>query len=598
MSMNMKKVVVGLGLAFASCAALAWPKADEIAKVKPMIAELMSSKETLKPAEAAGAAEAYAAEAQTEAARFLLLRKAVEFYAKAGDDVNTAAAFTKMVNGVKDVPPKVQERILFDAGSTLSKFTRPVITERLFRGVRALVWAEKELDEASRDLKLTKKNASGVHLRAGNALAVMGNWTNALVHLRESKGKIATAAEHELNGTAPLDNIADAWWKSVSLVENAYVKNAYRRHSAELYRKAIDGNMLDGLNKILAETRIAEVEKDDNGKVAARPSAPTAVAPRASTQTASASTKTYRTSNEKLYCVIDLSGGPNATRYPVTYMAAPPQDGWKDEHKTTKLVLRRIEPGSFIMGRIQTDQSHRVTLTKPFYIGVFEVTQKQYELVTGNNPSMYPGDMRPVESLSWEMLRGPAAEHDWPKVKTVAPDTFIGRIRAKTGISGLDLPTQAQWEYACRAGTTTDRYDGSKLVTGNQFRDIKWKGSGIAKNLGRCAINQKAACGEPGWMHKKPDGKGGYYSYTTVVGLYAPNEWGLYDMYGNTWEICVSRPYDTYGKDPAGRSDGKDERAFCGGGWRTRPNEMTSYFRAFAPSTLKAGGFRLCCSMK
>ena len=290
MSMDMKRVVVGLGLAFASCAALAWPKADEFAQVRPLVAELMSSKEALKPAEAARAAEALATEAKTEAARFLLLLRAVELHAKAGDDVNTAAVFTKIVNEVKDVPPKVQERILLDAGRTLSKFTRPVKTEALFRGVRELVWAEKEFDEASKDLKHAKKDASDVHLRAGNALAVMGDWPKALAHLRDSKSKIAPIAEHELNGTAPLDKIANGWWKVVSLTENAYVKNAYRRHSAELYRKAIDGNMLDGLNKILAETRIAEAGKDDNGKVAATPSTPTAVSPRASTQTPSAPT--------------------------------------------------------------------------------------------------------------------------------------------------------------------------------------------------------------------------------------------------------------------------------------------------------------------
>ena len=80
--------------------------------------------------------------------------------------------------------------------------------------------------------------------------------------------------------------------------------------------------------------------------------------------------------------VIDLSGKTSATSYPVTTLSAPPAEGWTDEYKTTKLVLRRIEAGSF-----QMNGSYNVTISQPFYMGVFEVTQKQYELVTGSTPS-------------------------------------------------------------------------------------------------------------------------------------------------------------------------------------------------------------------
>jgi hypothetical protein len=81
-----------------------------------------------------------------------------------------------------------------------------------------------------------------------------------------------------------------------------------------------------------------------------------------------------------LYMVVDLSGGPNAISYPVSYLFGEPDGGWSDEYKTTKLVLRLIEPGSFKMGG-----QYDVTLTRPFYVNLFEVTQKQYELVTGRD---------------------------------------------------------------------------------------------------------------------------------------------------------------------------------------------------------------------
>ncbi len=97
-----------------------------------------------------------------------------------------------------------------------------------------------------------------------------------------------------------------------------------------------------------------------------------------------------------IYLVIDLSGGPNATFYPVSYLGAEPQDGWTDEYKTEKLVLRMIQPGMFTMGspqdeigRLVYEGQHDVTLTKPFYMGVFEVTQRQWELVMGTKPSYF-----------------------------------------------------------------------------------------------------------------------------------------------------------------------------------------------------------------
>lgn len=270
--------------------------------------------------------------------------------------------------------------------------------------------------------------------------------------------------------------------------------------------------------------------------------------------------------NNSLYYVIDLSGGTSATSYPVTTLSAPPGGVWSDEYKTTKLVLRRIEAGSFRM-----NGSYDVTLTKPFYIGVFEVTQKQYELVTGNNPSRYKGDARPVEHVSWNTIRGNSDSYNWPNVKTVDPNSFVGLLRSKTGLS-LDLPTEAQWEYACRAGTTSSYNNG-----GNAEADLK--------TLGRYYGNRN-------------DGRGGYSEHTTV-GSYAPNAWGLYDMHGNVWEWCL----DWYGSlsngtDPLGPVSGS-RRVIRVGGWLNGASYCTSSNRDddyYPSNNSDGGGFRLACS--
>lgn len=213
---------------------------------------------------------------------------------------------------------------------------------------------------------------------------------------------------------------------------------------------------------------------------------------------------------EKAYCVIDISGGASASTYPVTYLDYCPLSGWSDEYKTTKILLRRIEPGEVKVGVIKP-----VTLTKAFYMGVFEITQKQYQLVIGNNPSFYKGDMRPVECVSWNDIRGDSSTYNWPNVTTVNSSSFIGKLQVKTGLN-FDLPTESQWEYACRAGTTSDYNNG-----GSTDADLKM--------LGRFNGNQA-------------DGRGGYGEHTTV-GSYMPNAWGLYDMHGNVLEWCL----DWYG---------------------------------------------------
>ncbi len=222
------------------------------------------------------------------------------------------------------------------------------------------------------------------------------------------------------------------------------------------------------------------------------------------------------------YLVVDLNTGA------ITTSSTGP-DLSDDTCRTTELWLRRIQKGTFTMGspdtevgRFSSETQHQVTLTEDFYIGVFPITQKQFFLVYGSNPSNYQGDTRPVEKINYGILRGESKGAGWPSSNEVDEDSFLGKLRAKTG-RDFDLPTEAQWEYACRAGTTT------ALNTG---KNLTWPSQDSAMDeAGRYLSNQK-------------DGRGGYSEHTKV-GSYQPNAWGLYDMHGNVRECCL----DWYQKD-------------------------------------------------
>lgn len=297
------------------------------------------------------------------------------------------------------------------------------------------------------------------------------------------------------------------------------------------------------------------------------------------------------------YMVVDLSGGVDALSYPVSYLSSVPAGGWSDEYKTTKMVFRLIPPGSFMMGspsdewtRGSYEDLHGVVLTRPFYIGVFECTQKQYELVMGSNPvtsSSYKGDLRPVANVSYNTLRGSVNGAGWPTHNQVDANSFMGRLRSKVNMF-FDLPTEAEWEYACRAGTSTSLNSGKNYDWDVNCNEVaRW-----ARNAYNYGTDYKY------------DGKGGY-TYSTKVGCYLENAWGLFDMHGNVDEWC--RDFWNYGLgyagtvDPKGASRGYnygDERVYRGGYYDAHDNLRSADRDGYARcgNAYQNVGFRVMCS--
>ena len=246
--------------------------------------------------------------------------------------------------------------------------------------------------------------------------------------------------------------------------------------------------------------------------------------------------------DEANYLCLDLK------KYKMRYQNDAPNVK-KSTCKTKELWLRRIEPGTFMMGspdgelgKDNDETQHEVTLTKAFYIGIFETTQKQFKTITGYNESCFRGGTKPAETVQFCMLRGSELGCEWPdshkvdketeymnrKYEYVNGPTFFYSLRQKTGgLLIFDLPTEAQWEYACRAGTTTALNSGKNLTDTYKCPNMD--------EVGRYSRNG-------GIKNKKAYGP-------VKVGSYLPNAWGLYDMHGNVWEWCLDRYQEDLGSD-------------------------------------------------
>jgi sulfatase modifying factor 1 len=209
-----------------------------------------------------------------------------------------------------------------------------------------------------------------------------------------------------------------------------------------------------------------------------------------------------------------------------------------------------IPAGKFKMGcptsekdYLTGENPHEVTLTNSFYMGKYEVTQEQWQAVMGNNPSYFKGVKLPVTDVSWDDCQ-----------------EFIKKLNARTK-GGYRLPYEAEWEYACRAGTKTAYSFGDKIT----HKDANYGGAKIEKPV--------------------------------AVGSYKPNAFGLYDMHGNVWEWCEDW-YDDYPAgaviDPKGPAKGAGrvlrDGSFNVNGSRARSSSRVNY----TPTVrLANNGFRL-----
>jgi len=210
----------------------------------------------------------------------------------------------------------------------------------------------------------------------------------------------------------------------------------------------------------------------------------------------------------------------------------------KDGSDCPEMVV--IPSGSFTMGGEESIEEidsreaprHNVTLAKPFAIGKYEVTQAEWEAVMGGNPSEFKAPQNPVETVSWDDAQ-----------------EFISRLNARTGLT-YRLPTEAEWEYAARAGS-----------------DTAYSFGGDTGQLGEYA-----------WF----DGNSGGKSHP--VGLKKPNAFGLYDMHGNVWEWVEDCYHEDYVGAPTdgsawGAGPGSCRRVYRGGSWNDDPWHLRSALR-------------------
>jgi formylglycine-generating enzyme required for sulfatase activity len=254
--------------------------------------------------------------------------------------------------------------------------------------------------------------------------------------------------------------------------------------------------------------------------------------------------------------VIDLGGGMKLEMALVT--AGKFKMGFTKEELSELKVEIQDDFEKFIKQKLEKEQidvvdlfmsrqgkQHEVTLTKPFYMGKYEVTQGQYEAVMGINPSSPAGAKLPVTNVSWENCQ-----------------EFIKKLNFITK-GNYRLPTEAEWEFACRAGSTTRYSFGDKITP----KDANYTSSNIGKTV------------------------------PVAVGSYKPNAFGLYDMHGNVEEWCEDwlGEYPFAVTDPMGPATGK-ERVLRGGSFGSDRSSLRSSYRSGEwPDSTGGGlnGFRL-----
>lgn len=252
-------------------------------------------------------------------------------------------------------------------------------------------------------------------------------------------------------------------------------------------------------------------------------------------------------------------------------VVTPPNQEENTMNTPENFVL--IEGGTFEMGSPDTeawrsgDETQHTVTVSDFYMSIYELTQKEYREVTGENPSSFSGDDLPVESISWlDAIRYCNARSQKENLTPVY--TVDGQsVTWDRSADGYRLPTEAEWEYACRAGTVTP-FNTENSISAEE-----------ANYYGHYPYEIEDNYFSQGNLSTKP---GEYRQTTVAVSSFSPNKWGLYNMHGNVGEWV----WDYYGaysteaqNDPAGAESGT-LRVYRGGGWNDFAKNMRSAYRA------------------
>lgn len=251
------------------------------------------------------------------------------------------------------------------------------------------------------------------------------------------------------------------------------------------------------------------------------------------------------------------------------FIAYAQSDDKEIKDPSTGIELVFIKGGCFDMGDIfdigfnNEKPVHNVCI-KDFYLGKYEVTQSQWKAIMGDNPAKFKsGDSYPVENVSWDDAK-----------------LFIKKLNEKTG-KKFRLPTEAEWEYACRSGGKKEMFAGV-----NDRNDLYLYANFCDKNC------------EYSWKTPEQDDR---YKNTSPVGTYRPNGLGLYDMTGNVWEwvqdIYSIDYYKKSQKDNPANLVGGNERVARGGGWRSEIKRSRCSYRSrdIQADRVMLIGLRLAC---
>ena len=321
------------------------------------------------------------------------------------------------------------------------------------------------------------------------------------------------------------------------------------------------------------------------------------------------------------YMAVDISAAaqPDTQTY---YPAADfvPGGVTNSLYTTTTLLMRKImaKDVTWTMGSTTLENqnrlaaheaTHQVKLANNYYIGVYEITQSQWSQVATNNTTAVANFtterfMRPMEKVCYNEIRNAAnsttanAAYNWPNDPN--PSSFLGLLRSKSGLD-FDLPSEAQWEFAARAGNGVGYWnDGTPILNANPDANLNLLGR-YERNGGKVLS---------GTSYVDPAANCGVTNGTAIVGSYLPNAWGIYDMHGNVWEWCLDWYEDNINAhggavniDPSAPAKtlygaSGANRVGRGGSWIFAAGYCRPAFRSYITPSSRVNdyGFRVLCS--